>query len=401
MLKADMLVPTRIDSQVERRGCQPGDETCDNEFVLDANPEIIYVADIERYTVMFVHSFHRGHIKGNNGEMQGFFYECESDDTSKTMAAVQDTIQGTQECHGTLKRKPIECINDVCPFLKKDKQEKAAFIQKRSKESRKIRSLKDGKQSQIQTNTNLQTNSVNRSHALQTLETMASGGAKDPVVWGEQVPWGALNTHHGTPNHHAHQLISQHRKQEVDMDEPLQRKPPSLPVFAIKDGDIFSIQKILELVGLDLDRSFNLDGEPLRESGTVIEVEAIYDNLVAFWSSFGYLPISYTYKFTQRPMEEMKTELYAQSQPNLPRERVIENRHGLYLQLKVTGTFGFFSIVYLLVMLTTALGLIGGSVFLTDKIAIYVMKHKKEYRDAKYENTKEFDDSQDILGGLH
>eukprot|EP00746_Dinoflagellata_sp_MGD_P011884 gnl/MRDRNA2_/MRDRNA2_125099_c0_seq1.p1 gnl/MRDRNA2_/MRDRNA2_125099_c0~~gnl/MRDRNA2_/MRDRNA2_125099_c0_seq1.p1 ORF type:complete len:526 (-),score=84.63 gnl/MRDRNA2_/MRDRNA2_125099_c0_seq1:20-1597(-) len=400
MLEGSMLVPSRIDSQVEHRGCQPGDETCDNEFVLDADPEVIYVADIERYTVMFAHSFHRDTMKGNNGQMQGFYYECEVDESqSKSILAMQESIEGPKECKGTMVRKPIDCINDKCPFLKNDKEEKSAFVQKESKKLRKTRYLKGRKVVQGPHNSSINHNLVNRSHNLQTLETMSSQGARNPVVWGQKVPWGTLSTHQGTPDHHGnHRWTSQTHQHLVNTDgeqQPAKRKPPSKPVFAIRDGDIFSIQKILDLVGLDLDKSFNMDGEPLRESGTVIEVEAIYDNLVAFWSSFGYTPVSYTYKFTQRPMEEMKTEMYAQGQPNYPHERVIENRHGLYLMLKVTGTFGFFSIVYLLVMLTTALGLMGVSVVLTDMLAIHFMKHKAEYRDAKYENTKEFEDSQD------
>jgi len=408
MLSEDMLVPTRIDSQVEHRGCQPGDDTCDNEFMLDADPEVIYVADIERYTVMFVHSFHRDTLKGNNGQMQGFYYECEmNEDESKAMLAMQESIEGPKECKGTMVRKPIDCINDGCPFLKTEKdKKKSGFIEKQSMNSnRKKRRLKEMQNvgGKSKTNVAVEQTLGNRSHSLQTLETQASQGDKNPIIWGQKVPWGTLSTHQGTADHHgSHHWISEHSQTDASgQQQPLQRKPPSKPVFAIKDGDIFSIQKILDLTGLDLDKSFNLEGEPLRESGTVIEVEAIYDNLVEFWSSFGYMPISYTYKFTQRPMEEMKTEMYAQAQPNFPHERVIENRHGLYLQLKVTGQFGFFSIVYLLVMLTTALGLIGGSVFLTDKIAIYCMKHKKEYRESKYENTKEFEDSRDILGALH
>lgn len=405
MLEANMMVPTRIDSQVEHRGCYAGDDTCDNEFVLDADPQIIYVADIERYTVMFVHSYHRDTLKGNNGAMQGFFYECEQDDDS-AMLAMQESIEGPKECKGTLVRKPIDCINDGCPWLKKDKEEKkSGFIATRSKRSeRKLRNLQGTKRSSGRKHGNVSADSklMNKTHSLETLETKASQGATTPIIWGQKVPWGALNTHQGSHYGNQH-WISEHHQHEAHKDAgtpTLQRKPPSKEVFAIKDGDIFSIQKILDLCGLDLDRSFNLQGEPLRESGTVIEVEAIYENLVAWISTFGYMPVSYTYKFTQRPMEEMKTEMFAQAQPDFPQKRVIENRHGLYLQLKVSGQFGFFSIVYLLIMLTTALGLIGVATLLTDKLAIYAMKNKDEYRGCKYENTKEFEDSQDILGGL-
>jgi len=96
-------------------------------------------------------------------------------------------------------------------------------------------------------------------------------------------------------------------------------KYPVKDVFAIKDGDIFKLSKLLELSGgLDLDRTFNNYGEPLRESGTVIEIEVIYQNLKAIWSTFGGSEVTYTYKFNQRPLEEMKTELFNQAQPLFP-----------------------------------------------------------------------------------
>jgi len=411
MLEGNMLVPTRIDSQVEHRGCDIGDDVCDNEYMLDENPEIIYVADIERYTVMFVHTFHRDAIKGNNGQMQGFYYECEVDKTSEAaaaMAVMSATIEGVKECQGTLVRKPIECINDKCPFLQKEKEETkpSAFIEKRSKRFRKkSRDLQAMHKSQGQ-QSNATLKQTNHSHNMQTLQTSASHVTQDPIIWGQKVPWGTLNTHHGSHhrNHHFSSKTMTHQDQAeiAQIKEPqiTKRKPPSKEVFAIKEGDIFSVQKILKLVGLDLDKSFNADGELLRESGTVIEIEAIYNNLEPFLSSIGIMPISYTYKFTQRPMEEMKTEMYAQAQPNFPHERVVENRHGLYLQLKVTGTFGFFSVIYTLVMLTTAVGLVGAAVFITDQVALKWMKHRDKYYDAKYEKTEEFDDSADVLGGL-
>merc|ERR1719235_2548873 len=80
MLESNMLIPTRIDQMVEHRNCAPSAEnhyTCDNEFSLDTEPEIIYTADVERFTLMLAHSFRRDTLQGNNGEIQGYFMECE------------------------------------------------------------------------------------------------------------------------------------------------------------------------------------------------------------------------------------------------------------------------------------------------------------------------------------
>jgi len=164
--------------------------------------------------------------------------------------------------------------------------------------------------------------------------------------------------------------------------------------FAIPNGDIFRLDKLLQLSGLSLDGSFNIDGEPLRAAGTVIEIECIYSNMHAFWSSLGYTDISYSYKVSARPMEEMKTELFAQFQPDFPRKRIIEDRHGLYIVAKISGEFGFFSIVYTMVMLTTAVALISVAVVITDKLAIYIMPERETYRGEKYFLTERLGDVQ-------
>jgi len=117
--------------------------------------------------------------------------------------------------------------------------------------------------------------------------------------------------------------------------------------------------KLLELAGVDLDGDLNVDGEPRRESGTLIEVQVEYNNLHPFSSTFGNKDIGYVYRVVERPVEEMKTEMFAQKQPpEFPKKRILENRHGLYVRVRVSGTFGFFNVVYLLIMITTSLTLL-------------------------------------------
>jgi hypothetical protein len=118
MLDSMMFLPTRIDSKVEQRGCDPGADTCDNEYELNTEPEITYIADIERYTVMLVHTFNRKNIKGNNAQMQGFYYECD------------EPKQSAEDCSGKLVRKPIGCVNDGCLWLEGKKKKKTVSYRK-------------------------------------------------------------------------------------------------------------------------------------------------------------------------------------------------------------------------------------------------------------------------------
>lgn len=351
MLKGEMLVPTRIDTMVEFKECNPGPQngyTCSNEYRLPKAQDVVYVADIEKYTIMVAHSYKRSWIKGNNGNIQGWLQVCipdvvdEKDKFRKTLKDAKTKIQGKHSCDGKLEKRPIHCITGKCswsPKKKKKKSDDEKFLQ--------------------------------RSHSAGKTHRHGYGDLQTALMLDEAAEAEGL---HG------------------DSDAPSPGELVKDGMFAIPDGDIFSVKKLLELSGLDLDRTFNKEGEPLREAGTVIEIEAVYSNLHPIFSSFGFMDVQYYYKISQRPMEEMKTEMYAQNQPNYPDERIIENRHGLYIVVKIGGEFGFFSVVYTLVMLTTALGLIGVAVLITDKIALYLMAQKEVYRESKYQTTERLAD---------
>lgn len=163
--------------------------------------------------------------------------------------------------------------------------------------------------------------------------------------------------------------------------------------FAIPNGDIFRFSKLLQLAGLKLDGSFNGDGEPLRERGTVLSVQIEYANLRPFRSTlFHDVEPGYIYKVVERPMEEMKTELYTKWQSGNENERVMENRHGIYLQVSVTGSFGNFNIVYLLLMLTTSLALLAVAGTVTDLMAQYLPTGiQDQYTKEKYHEVFDMD----------
>jgi len=84
-------------------------------------------------------------------------------------------------------------------------------------------------------------------------------------------------------------------------------------------------------------------------------------------------------------LDEMKSESYAARQQLDPKTRVIENRHGILIMAQVTGTFGVFNPVYLLLMLTTSLALLTSAHAVVDALAIYMpSKYQDEYVKAKF-----------------
>eukprot|EP00397_Hematodinium_sp_SG-2012_P028734 GEMP01030282.1.p1 GENE.GEMP01030282.1~~GEMP01030282.1.p1 ORF type:complete len:434 (+),score=78.84 GEMP01030282.1:335-1636(+) len=298
MLGDGIFVPTRIDMHIEKTACSPGPEngwSCDKSYKVEVMKENVYVADVEDYTLLFVHSYYRGDIMGNSLYHQGYYEECRNTTSGKIIA--------TRPCKGRSSLIPIRCITGDCVF---HVRENAAFLSvgDKKRSSRKQMSL-------------------------------ANDGPGD--------------------------------------------------VFAIGSGDVFKISKVLELAGLDLDFKLNTAGEPYREAGTVVEIQVDYNNLHPWSSTFGDLEVGYIYRVIERPMEEMKTEMFSQKQPaDFPVHRWIENRHGIMMRVTVGGTFGYFNVVYLLVMITTSLALLAGAQKVVDLLALYCLKRREEYRAFKY-----------------
>jgi len=345
MLDDRIFMPTRIDTHLEKQGCSPGPEnghSCDKAYEVEVMKENIYVADVEDYTIMFVHSYYRGDIMGNSLFHQGYYEQCTDRKTGKVIT--------TKPCAGKLSRIPIACLTGDCayefpaangappsassmlPLLRGQKKDLEKAYEKRKRNETSV-SVIEKQRAQAQV-------------SLQKATTQNEDGD---------------------------------RKKEEDTskddDEP----------FAIGSGDIFTLRKLLELAGLDLDLKTNYGGEPYREAGTALEVQVEYNNLHPWKSTFGHLDVGYTYRVIERSMEEIKTEKFAPKQPDdFPVHRMIENRHGIMLIVTVSGTFGYFNVVYLLVMLTTSLALLAGATKIVDLLALYCLKRREEYRRFKY-----------------
>merc|ERR1719506_2839577 len=97
---------------------------------------------------------------------------------------------------------------------------------------------------------------------------------------------------------------------------------------------------------------------------------------------------------SERPIPETAQEMVSEVQPeDYPRRRVVEVRNGILLSFRVAGSFGFFNIVYLLVMLTTSLALLATATTVTDLVAVYIHPRKRNYFHLKYEVSPDFSDS--------
>lgn len=414
MLEDKMFVPTRIDKHYETKACEPSPDNgwvCMNEYTAahaSANStENVYVADIERYTLLFTHVYHRGATRGNSLSTPGRYRYCDTppatgnnleDDAGEVMEDASVFLNGRSECAGEWKYKDIDCVNDKCLFVdgssgktsRSCRDEQKLFLQSWAEEKLAKPSVRR------------ESPPLFLQEGLRHASGFWTGGkaaAKEPARSSEE--------------------RSDDVAAEVAEEAPAEDRPPpgqsaAADLFngaiAIPPGDIFAVKDLLTIAGLKLDGgkdSYNMDCEPFREAGMLLEVEAAYENLQPFASSWRLLTgrkqnIAYTYNVRVRPVGEMKTEQFASMQPlDFPNTRLIENRHGLYIVLKVSGQFGEFNLVYLLVMLTTSLALLAAATKIVDLLAIHVLADRETYRDAKYDDrTVDADQSQPLRVGL-
>mmetsp|Transcript_66510 Transcript_66510/g.171177 ORF Transcript_66510/g.171177 Transcript_66510/m.171177 type:complete len:466 (-) Transcript_66510:76-1473(-) len=328
---AGVMVPTRVDLINQTRLCHPSaanNYTCLNEFRVASDTGVRYVADIERYTLLISHSYRRDHIHGNNNALMGYYSECVETQrglVGSWVFSMNRAVFGRQECEGTYRSVPIGCLPGAdCGFQ-----------------------------------------SAEQAPPQQGAALLQRAGA-------------------------ARQQPGRRRKQpagRLERDVPEGGRDRATPeVYAITDGDVFSIGKLLQLAGASLD-SLGTDGEPMRSAGSVLDIRVQYNNLHAFTSTFGDTSIGYEYFVNLRPIHQFKDEIisYVSADGN---ERSIENRHGLFVAVQINGTFGFFSIMNLLLMLTTATAILAVATVLTDKIALYYLTNQEYYRSLKYQTAE-------------
>mmetsp|Transcript_114885 Transcript_114885/g.321055 ORF Transcript_114885/g.321055 Transcript_114885/m.321055 type:complete len:490 (+) Transcript_114885:96-1565(+) len=357
----EMLVPTRIIATDETADCTPGpgnNYTCSNVFQHGESRER-YVADIERFSILIAHSYRRDTLSGNNNRVLGYYMMCDISGMSDQELRVHKLVYGDSECAGIMRRKPIECVDDSCHFPQPGAGESSTLVA----------GLGVGDDAFAFGN--------DRPGVLQGRRAGRVGSGRSGArlgVGGGSVPSGGSA------------LSARSAPQDFDDDG----------VFAIPEGDIFSIEKLLQLAGVtSLDNATNNDGEPLRSSGTVVNVEVRYSNLVPFASTFGRGEVTYEYHVSLKPLHQVKDDYVSSwglALGGRRRTRTTERRNGILFVVNVGGEFGFFSILNLMMMLAEAASMLAVATILTDKIAIYFMERAERYYESKYEEPTMVDD---------
>ncbi|CAK0883847.1 unnamed protein product [Prorocentrum cordatum] len=156
------------------------------------------------------------------------------------------------------------------------------------------------------------------------------------------------------------------------------RALPSVPPVR---GDVFTLGRLLELAGTNLDLDHTFDGLSLRQAGTALEVRAVYSNMYHFYSFFGYREVNYHYEASELVMPAMEQYVLSAAQP----EDLAASTPEL-----VDGRFGFFSVVNFFVIVVAAAALVRSAKMLVDLCAVYVHPNKPNYFHLKYEVSGDF-----------
>lgn len=395
-----VFIPTAIEILTEKRLCEPSAENgynCDNEYEELPGSECLngkvqcrkrggkdnqfyFVADTKNFEIQFTSSYEEGDVTGTSLDHAAFYEICDAklraaNKTHDWKQRLQHHDRGSVDCGpDNVRHVLLPCAPGVpCLGVRDFDLVHDSGMAKIANESvHKVGEVADAVSDPI------------RMFASPHVQPSSSETM--------------LNHHH---HHHSPQFLAHGQGLlAVDQHSDLAAAPHRHGVEANIDfkkqytsayGDVFTLERLMELAGTDLDKNFNMEGWSSRESGTVLEVTMIYSNLHAWKSSFGYKDVEYYYRVKELPLPFMSRQQLAQEQPaDFPKTRRYEIRHGVLIWFRVAGEFGNFSRNYLLIYLVTAFALIGAAKTLTDVIAIYVHQRKNNYFNLKYEVSPDF-----------
>lgn len=320
----------------QTRPCDPAGVHCDNLWIESTSDEDhLYVADIDRYTLLIDHSITargtRGRqISGSMLDYQGFLEQCNATSDKCTT-------------------EKIRCIGAHC-----DKKDEVRLASSNMRSSKRVLS------------SNADWGSADIGEHVR--EALSQRRMSDPSM-GYTIPVSgtaseaSLNTKGG---------------EGVDLSDDL---------IQINAGDVISVKRLLEVAGVDLDRSVNHAGESRRYEGLLLRLTIRYSNVRPLMSLF-HSPVQYTYSVSVEAAPGFKTvRTFKEERDD---ERELYNTHGIFIKIDQDGHIAWFSLTGLLLIVTTSQTLLGMALFCTDWVATNVLKHRKEYSAAKTDHTKDF-----------
>lgn len=403
---SSLFLPTSVEVITDEKHCEPSEEngySCDNTYqplsgsdCLQAGRylckkrngeenQFYYVADVLNYRVSLASSYERENIRGMSLQHQGFVGVCrglvDMSHHRQTWTDRQKALAKYRCTDDQLEIEKIPCAQGVsCAAMR------AFDILEETGISVAGRTVKDGLHRAIKGNKSEGDEKKDKDEA--SFMTVGSGHHSRRLR-ARRNQGKSLGTDNEPGRPHLEDFATTRKPGQPGLDGV-----EALEEYSNHWGDVFTIRRLLTLAGADLDQDYNMDGWTARQSGTVLEVTAVYNNLYPFLSAFGYRPVSYHYTVRQLALPYVSQLVMSEEQPDdYPKHRRHELQYGLLIYFKVGGSFGFFNLVYLLVMITTALALTGSAAVVTDLVGIYLHPKKDNFFHLKYEVSPDFSDA--------
>lgn len=392
-----ILLPTRVRQYDQKRGsdCQPDKsngyqceriwEYVDNEGneQKETNPqplEQVFVADIERFTMMIDHSFATTELGlgSDDYRMQGYWMDCEHEGKGKLKPV-------------NCEKRPIICMKRKCkPWMITDekfkKQVSQSFLATLDDDEEDEfgddvaddddepdvmpSSLADGLDENLR--------SIEEHHLLNSDRHHLSKSHQH-----------RSNHHHSNEHHrHAHHVIDEIRYPEVALiaEQPQEVDHDATPVVSIAHGDVLTIGHLLKMGGVSLDD--NHFGRTFRWRGLVLVIAITYSNRKPWLLWDGMEHPEYVIEVTRRPAYDYQLDQPISSTSTT--ERAYKSYHGIYIVIEQRGEMIGFSTVHLLVILSGALSLLKMASMATDYAACNLIANHEEVKNLKYEESRDF-----------
>jgi len=389
---SQVFIPTSQVVMEEEQHCKPtsGNQySCQNEYKKSSygtdgkgkgyyfnETNMEYFANIEDFTVQFTSTYHREHIAGTSLDHPGFYLECFDKKPEEEELSWKERLDmGKTECKDE-RSVLIKCM----PGMACEKGGLKTIKDLKIKGADGIDIPKKWKDANAK---NLEALDK-AAHQTESLDDY------EPDESFVQIP-GVSTSRKSLRASAWAALVTEDEHGDAKPKQQVKRATPE--VYASTWGDTFKVGKLMELANLDLDRHLNMDGMSARMAGSILEVEATYSNLHRFLSSFGLSQVQYIYRVRERKLPYVSRETLHPDQPaDYPKRRRYIVQHGILLDFKVGGEFGFFSIVYLLIMLTTSMALLATAHKLTDLTSLYIHPRRNNYFHLKYDVSPDFSD---------
>lgn len=395
-----LFIPTAVELIREKKTCEPAEENnwvCENEFTEEPGTnctdpsgaekmcrnrggrsgQYFYVADVERFRIEFSSTYERAGVQGTSLESQGFYYDCEDWGKQGGVQTWEGRLNSTENtesiiprCPSNVVRRPLKCLegrpcsqNEKAPSKLGRSHAEQGFLQ------------------------------VGRRGRWESLAGRRGGGrlgvSQEPEQEAPPPPEATAQLPQDAPPVQPSAPPAQPNETAPSPPRP-GRAPAQYSTFL---GDTFTVGRLLELAGIgSLDDLRNREGWTGRQSGVVLEVQVVYNNMYRLLSNFGYQTVEYTYKVREMPMAYVSRQVLSVQQPDdYPASRNYEVQHGIILWFRVSGSFGTFNMAFALVMLAAAFALVSVASGVTDMVAIYVHPRRKNYFKLKYEVSPNFD----------